>query len=348
MYPFATDDVFVRNAWYVIAWSHEVGDAPLGRRLMGEQVVLYRDSKGAVACLDGHCPHRQYPLARGRVEGDHLRCAYHGFAFGADGACVDIPSADSVGDCRVRAYPVVEKWRWIWVWAGDPARADEALIPDHHELGFEGGAFHAVPSYRLPVAGRYQLLNENLLDLSHILYLHNSKHIRSDVWRREQFERDPGGRWQRSTRVLAVPEPPPLAPFADVRGEIELVLTATFYPPAFHVGRQVFREVDKDGTPGRHILEERFFHFFTPETAHDSIYYFALARDFAHDDEALTASRQAYFNRVLDEDKEAIEAIEPRVDVPGRAPDVHCPSDAGALRGRKSVQAMIDLERAAR
>lgn len=345
MYPFASDDVFVRNAWYVLAWSDEIGEAPLGRRLLGEDVVLYRDSRGKAACLDGHCPHRQFPLARGRVEGDNLRCAYHGFAFGPDGACVEIPSAESVGACRVRSYPAVEKWRWIWVWAGDAALADEALIPNHHELGLEGGAFEAIPSYRLPIAGRYQLLNENLLDLSHILYLHNSKHIHADVWRQEKFERDSEAGWQRSTRVLAVEAPPPLPPFKDVRGEIELVLTATFYPPALHVGRQIFRE-KLGGGEYRHIAEERFFHFFTPETAHDTIYFFGLGRDFSHGDADLDASRRAYFNRVLDEDKEAIEAIEPRVDLPGRAPDVHCPADAGALRGRKTVQAMIDRERA--
>jgi vanillate O-demethylase monooxygenase subunit len=165
------DTPILRNRWYVAAWDSEVGRQPLGRTLCGEPVVLYRKLDGAVVALRDACPHRLLPLSAGMVEGDNIRCRYHGMMFDAAGSCVEAPGQDrtpqNFGVSQV--YPVVERFRFVWVWIGDPARADPALLPDlwpceREGWTFDGGAYHLKADYRLMI--------DNLMDLSHETYVH--------------------------------------------------------------------------------------------------------------------------------------------------------------------------------
>ncbi len=169
--------MFLKNCWYVAAWDHELGDhelgdAPLARTILDEPVVFFRDSKGAPIALEDRCSHRHAPLSNGTIDGDCIRCGYHGLLFNRDGACAEVPGQSKVPPgSAVRSYPVVEKWRWIWIWMGDPAQADEAHIPDFHwnddpQWVSQGDRFH--------VGGGYRLLVDNLLDLSHVQYVHAS------------------------------------------------------------------------------------------------------------------------------------------------------------------------------
>jgi vanillate O-demethylase monooxygenase subunit len=113
---------FIRNLWYVAAWSHELSAAaPIGRVILGEPVALYRKRDGSVVALEDRCPHRHAPLSLGRVEGDDLRCMYHGLRFGCDGVCKEMPARAQPPRLAVRTLPVVERWSWLWVWMGDAA-----------------------------------------------------------------------------------------------------------------------------------------------------------------------------------------------------------------------------------
>src|SRR5947199_892811 len=109
---------FVKDAWYIAAQSNELERAPsdralLARMLLREPVVLYRREDGTPVALEDRCCHRHLPLSMGKLEGDRLRCGYHGLLFAPDGRCVEIPGQASVPpQARVRAYPVVEKFRW--------------------------------------------------------------------------------------------------------------------------------------------------------------------------------------------------------------------------------------------
>jgi phenylpropionate dioxygenase-like ring-hydroxylating dioxygenase large terminal subunit len=69
--------MFLKNYWYVAAWSQEVDQRPLGRILLDEPVVFFRKQDGAVAALEDRCAHRGYPLHAGRVIEDNLECGYH-------------------------------------------------------------------------------------------------------------------------------------------------------------------------------------------------------------------------------------------------------------------------------
>lgn len=163
--------MFLRNAWYQAGWSHDLsGQGLLARRLLDEPLVLFRDTAGVAHVVEDMCPHRFAPLSKGRVTKDGLACGYHGLTFGGDGRCVHNPHGPAPGSMKVRSYPVLERHLALWVWMGDTELADASLLPD---LSFID---NAPPEGRifgyLPTRANYQLLSDNILDLSHADYLH--------------------------------------------------------------------------------------------------------------------------------------------------------------------------------
>lgn len=161
---------YVRNAWYVAGWSPELpADTLTAVQILGEPIVLWRTGQQVVA-LEDRCVHRLAPLSLGRCEGTRLRCMYHGLLYDAQGQCVQIPGQEVVPPtARVRSYPVVERHSWIWVWMGEPARADAQLIPP--AVGLEDPQWllgHGHLDYQ--AEARY--INDNLLDFSHLTYVH--------------------------------------------------------------------------------------------------------------------------------------------------------------------------------
>lgn len=106
--------MFLKNYWYVAAWSNELTTEPLARRFLNEPVVLYRTSANQVVALEDRCCHRQLPLSLGKVIDDQLQCGYHGLLFASDGTCVDVPGQSTMPPgARVHSYPVAERWGWV-------------------------------------------------------------------------------------------------------------------------------------------------------------------------------------------------------------------------------------------
>lgn len=162
---------YVRNTWYVAAWSHELDcPQPSPMTILEERLVLYRTGSGRVVALEDRCVHRLAPLSLGRLEGDRLRCMYHGLLFDAQGCVVEIPGQETIPtQARVRSYPAAERHGWVWVWMGDADRADEALIPPFVGLGHPD---YIVGHAHLDYAAEARLISDNLLDFSHLSYVH--------------------------------------------------------------------------------------------------------------------------------------------------------------------------------
>ena len=132
---------FIRNAWYAACWADELGATPLARKVLGEEIALFRTESGEVGAVEDCCPHRFAPLSLGAVEGENIVCGYHGMEFSCDGVCVAIPGQENVPDrARLRAYPAFEQNSLMWVWMGDPEQADRSLLPDVHWIGDRNGA----------------------------------------------------------------------------------------------------------------------------------------------------------------------------------------------------------------
>jgi phenylpropionate dioxygenase-like ring-hydroxylating dioxygenase large terminal subunit len=164
---------YLRNAWYVAAWSDDLGEEKLlSRTILKEPIVLYRKADGHVAALQDRCPHRFAPLHMGKVvNGDRIQCPYHGLEFDAAGACALNPHGQNIPSrLRVRSYPVIEKHKAIWIWMGERA-PDAAKVPDFSVLDNVPEA-HATKRDRITIKANYELIIDNLLDLSHTCYLH--------------------------------------------------------------------------------------------------------------------------------------------------------------------------------
>lgn len=164
--PFAP---LVRDAWYVIAERAEVGRELVGVEVLGEPLVYYRSENGEPVVLDDRCAHRRFPLSKSHLVGDTIRCGYHGFTFDKGGQCVFTPGMTGKPKFGVRKYPSVERGPWLWVWTGDEEFADPAQIPWPEDHSFE----HKVSGYTYNPCN-YMLLIENLLDLTHLHYLHGA------------------------------------------------------------------------------------------------------------------------------------------------------------------------------
>ncbi len=163
--------MFVRNAWYVAAWDHEVpDDALFTRTLLGEPILLYRVADRRVVAMTNRCCHRHAPLSIGRKEGDCVRCMYHGLKYDQQGRCVEIPGQNAIpASLQLKTYPVVESGRWIFVWMGDPKKADRALLPDVSALRHP--QWRMKPGY-LHYQANYLVISDNLLDFSHLSFVH--------------------------------------------------------------------------------------------------------------------------------------------------------------------------------
>ena len=165
--------MYVRNCWYVAGWDKDFATAvPTAKVMLDEPLVFYRQADGTITALEDRCCHRLAPLSHGQVEGNDLRCMYHGLKFAPSGLCNEIPGHTAIPKAmKVRSYPVIERHSVIWIWMGDAAKVDESLIPDF--VGVHDPRWHMLPG-RMDYAVNYELIQDNLLDLSHIAYVHRN------------------------------------------------------------------------------------------------------------------------------------------------------------------------------
>ncbi|GGF64108.1 aromatic ring-hydroxylating dioxygenase subunit alpha [Alteromonas lipolytica] len=163
--------MFLEDCWYVGAWSHEVKNEKIvGVKILNQPVALYRLADGTLRAIADRCPHRFAPLSMGCVEGQSIRCMYHGLKFDSQGNCQEIPGGGPLHAIKpARVYPVTEQDGWIWVWMGLPELADKALVPS--AFGLDNPAFY-MRSAQLDYAANYMLINDNLCDLSHVDFVH--------------------------------------------------------------------------------------------------------------------------------------------------------------------------------
>src|SRR5256885_1971812 len=167
----ASTPAFPLDQWYVAGFAWELQDAPLARTLLGRPVVLFRTPDGSVAALEDRCCHRELPLSCGTVEARGLRCGYHGLLFDRAGQCLEIPGQQRIPPkACVKSFDLRERDQILWIWMGatpDSVPAQEPpAYPVHGDARyrFGGDVYH----YDAP----YQLIHDNLLDLSHLGYVH--------------------------------------------------------------------------------------------------------------------------------------------------------------------------------
>jgi len=349
MYPLAEGLFAPRNQWYVAAWSSEVTREPMERWILDLPVAFYRTEAGEAVAVGGRCPHRHFPLGKSRLVGDAIECGYHGFTFDRTGKCVRIPSQAQVpAVCRIPSYPLVERWQWLWIWMGEPDKADPSRIPDHTELGLLDPAYAASGGVYYAVPGRYTLMHDNLLDLSHLAYLHKTT-IASDGIAEAEEVRDEGPGWLRSTRKMPdVPCAPIFAQFLGHSGRVDRAFGMTWHLPSLHAGFDHFYEVAAEPCTGRFLGGIRIFHAITPGRRHDAHYFFGMARTFAKEDPAVGEAFVNGLRVTLDEDIVATREIENMLGAHAQMPqEILVRGDTHCVRGRRLLEALIRAEQPA-
>ena len=331
---------FPLNQWYVAGFAWELKDKPVGRTLLGKPLVLFRTAEGQVAALEDRCCHRALPLSSGTLEGQGLRCGYHGLLFDATGQCLEVPGQAKVpSKARVQAWPVQERDQIIWIWFGSPEQPQPSSEPPPYEVHssgeyvFEGGIYH----YDAP----YQLIHDNLLDLSHLGYVHlrtiggnASIHMNAQM----RVESDEGS--VRVIRHMPGSEPPPTYsaayPFqgkVDRWQEIEfLVSHLRIWTGAVDAGTEPLDD------PRRGGFHMRGFHGVTPETETTSHYFWTIATNPKSDVEAIKAKVVEQTAMTFDEDKVVIEAQYRNMLEFGPRPMIDIHVDVGANRARKIIE----------
>ena len=354
--------MFLRNYWYVAATPNEVGTTPLARTLLGEPVVFYRTTDGTPVAFEDRCCHRHAPLSLGHVRGDNLMCGYHGMTYNPQGFCVSIPGQKTIPDkARVRAYPVVERWRFVWIWMGDPALADEATIPQVRFNADENWRF--VGGY-LNFKCHYQLVVDNLLDLSHETYLHaktiGSDHIADTPLAKvdrnniaalsvsplsnvvHDHNSVTAARW-----MMAI-DPPPLynatGGFGDRGEKVDRWQLLHFEPPS-HVWLDAGVATAGTGAAqgDRHKgITHILFDGITPETESSTHYFWSFPRDYRIDDEDITELLDKGMYNTFCEDREMLERQQALIAANPDAPQVDIAVDAPSILARQVVKLLLE------
>ena len=336
---------FPLNAWYAAAYDVEVRHALLPRTICNQKLVLFRRTDGAVAALEDACWHRLMPLSLGRLEGDELVCGYHGLVYDSQGRCTHMPSQETLNPSAcVRSFPVVERHRFVWIWPGDPAKADESLIPTAEEIGLEIEGLYAKPFYAHHVEGRYQLLNDNLLDLTHLGYLHSSSIGTPDDAATVE-ERNVNERRISSRRIMRnTPAPPVSQHRFKFDGPVDRVSGMDFFFPGFHSGIGDTYVAQGHERAGEMLNSSRVWHAVTPAKKFTTNYFFAMG---SPDREGVEFMVE-YLKPVLEEDIFATVEIEKIIQTLDELPqELMLKSDGTAVLGRRKLQQMMDLEKLA-
>ena len=329
--------MFIRNAWYIAGWSDEViADRPFARVMLNEPVVLWRQPDGTPVALEDRCCHRALPLSMGKIVGDRLQCGYHGLEFDAAGNCAQVPGQSTIPPgASVRHYPAVERHRWIWVWMGDAEVADPALIPDFHWLDTPGWV---APTGTFHLKAHYQYLVDNLLDFSHVQFIHRNTigtdaiaDIPSTVEKLED-----GVAVQ---RWIPDSPPPPLFDnaYGGFGGNVDRWMNNRYTVPSsvtFDIGCAAVGTGAADGDRSQGV-EIRSLHGITPETETSSHYFWAYARNFRLDDEDLSALLAKGAHATFEEDVIVLGEQQKSINQTGESGLVDINGDAPGMLGRR-------------
>ena len=300
--------------------------------------MLYRLENGKAVALEDRCCHRQLPLSMGKVEGDALRCGYHGLKFDAAGRCIEIPGQTTIPpQARVRAYPLVEKYHWVWIWMGEPDKADPELIPRWWWTEHADWAFTRPDRVHLQCS--YQLISDNVLDVTHLAYVHASS-IGTPSITEFPASVERAERLVRLTRWIRDRPPPPLYQKAGgFPGNVDRWQIVEHTPPCFTVNFAGCED-------GQRRIDLMALSAPTPETERTTHYFFGFVRNFGLGDAETDAVCTVDMVKVFNEDFPVLEAQQRMHDAKPDATRVDIQVDAAPLAARRMLQGLLEKEKA--
>jgi vanillate O-demethylase monooxygenase subunit len=340
--------MFIKNTWYVACASSDVTDKPLGRKICNEMMVFYRGDEGKIAALEDFCPHRGAPLSLGKVCNGKLVCGYHGLEMGCDGKTVSMPGQRVRGFPAIKSFPTVERYGFIWVWPGDPAKADEALLPqfeffDNPAWAYGGGVYHIHCDYRLMI--------DNLMDLTHETYVHATSIGQKEIDETPCITKVDGDHVTTSRYMDGIIAPPFWQ--MALRGNgladdvpVDRWQICHFTPPS-HVMIEVgVAHAGKGGynAPDDSKVYSVVVDFITPETDTSIWYHWGMARKFQPQNAELTANIREGQGKIFSEDLEMLELQQRNLLAHPTRDLLKLNIDAGGVQSRRVIERVLAQE----
>ncbi|MBT5031480.1 MAG: aromatic ring-hydroxylating dioxygenase subunit alpha [Proteobacteria bacterium] len=337
--------MYLRNSWYVAALSSEIAEKLTALRILDENIVLYRTEGGEAVALEDSCPHRRLPLSKGRLLNDHIECGYHGLQFDRSGQCVAAPTQDRIPpSATVRSYPVVDRWGLLWIWMGDAGLSDDSLIINIKN--FDNPDWKITTGDALTFACNYLYLTDNLLDPSHVAWVHRVSFAApgTDNAPLEITETDKGlvvHRWMYDNK-------PPLFYESLVRfkGNCDRLQHYEVQYPCTAINRSVFSPAGKGG-PNYATDELTYmmisYNFMTPIDANNTRYHWLHHRNTDPDNKQVTAAIISGVKSAFLEDRDVLEAVHTGI-ANETTPHLNLGLDAASLHFRRKLEKLIDQE----
>lgn len=340
--------MFLRNCWYVAGWSKDYDRTLKAQTLLGDNIVLYRLEDGTPAALEDACPHRKLPLSMGQLEGDTLVCGYHGLTFDCTGNCTDSPTQRGMTPRRavVRSYPVVDRYNLLWIWMGDADKADPAEI---YEIeNFDDPSWGCTDGGMLPIACNYLWVVDNLLDPSHVAWVHVTSFAGggTDSAPLDMEQTDQGvivSRW-----IYDQPASPYYKDLVKFPGNCDRKQHYEMSVPAIALNKSIYTPIGTGG-PDAAMVDETYinisYNFMTPVDEKNTQYIWFQHRNTDPTDKAISEKMNAGAVMAFNEDKEILEAVQKGMDAM-ITPNIDLGLDLGAKTFRRKLQRLIDAEQA--
>jgi vanillate O-demethylase monooxygenase subunit len=331
---------YAYNAWYPLAWSRDIGREIVARRVLEEDLAVYRTEEGAVAALEDACPHRLAPLSIGRLQGDAIQCGYHGLTFECSGRCVHAPGMPRVPESfRVRSYPTAESMGMVWVWMGDADKADRSQV--FRLPQYDDPAYSVVEGDALLVQANYLSLADNLCDPTHVVYVHQT--TLASAGREEtrvQHERQ-GNKVVTWRWVIDGPLIPIFEGLKDFGGNVDRWHYYHYHAPSIAVIDFGSARTGTGAPEGNRddCIQMYACHFITPIDQRSCIQHWLGLKNSPADptiDERLRSNLRMAFQ----EDKRMLEAIQRNEDKPRQWHRINLGLDGSSIKMRRIVEEM--------
>lgn len=338
------EDNAPRNMWWVAARGDEVAEKPLARWLLDVPVVLYRLADGTPVALEDRCPHRWAPLSAGRVIDDRLVCPYHGMEFAADGQCARVPSQTTVPkQARVRSFAVKETGAFLWIWMGDQAAIDcepvDLTYTDHPEWSFVTGYYE--------VDANWVLIRENVLDLTHIPFLH------ANTFKQKDWVNPPQASLEGDTIIYrqafaAAPLSPLFCAGMGLPEDKHVERVQEGRMPSLAVSFSDWNVHDPEPEAGRRSdFLMRGCHIVTPSQGGKTHYFWGAAFDVPEISEDVATKTKDNIVAAFDEDKALLEKMQDQIRTDPRGlsyPEITLGADSAGVMVRRVLNKKLAAE----
>ena len=337
-------DNYPRNMWWVAAHRDEIKEKPLARWILETPVVLYQLEDGTPAALYDRCPHRWAPLSEGHVCGDKIVCPYHGMEFDTDGNCTKAPTQQMTPNtAQIPAYPVREAGAFIWIWMGDPG----AIDCDPPEVDYQIDPNWSFIHGYMEVAANWVLIRENVLDLTHIAFLHKNT-FKQDDWITAPDVYMEGDTVFYQQEFDLAPLSPLFCAGMGLPEDKPIKRVQKGWMPSLAISFSDWNVHDPDPVEGgRSDFIMRGCHIVTPSTRGNTHYFWGAAFDVPEITDEVAEKTARSVEEAFNEDKDLLQKIQAQVSLDPRGIkylEVTLGADGAGIKVRQTLNRKLEAE----